>query len=203
MSNDVNHSFVELKIGRNEVRLEGTEEFISQELSTILEKIDLVSQQQDNLEGSLESGQSTHSDEDIEVNSSDSDKEPSESEGVLKSVAKKLGVDIDIINDHFYIDNGDIHIANPLDIEPKYALIGYCIMKEYKDDEIYHDNLETKRKIIDSEKVNVERWGDLLSNLRRSGHIKDDPSYQGERNKPFKVTPKGQKELVEWINEDS
>jgi hypothetical protein len=140
------------------------------------------------------------------------EREPDETEDVtyeaedsgLHKVAKRLEVDYQQLTEHFYIDDDGIHVHSPLNIEPKYALLGYCTIKEILSDDIYHDNKETKDKLIDVEKVEIDQWGrELLPNLRSTGLIKDNPNVDQDRNKPFKITPSGRRELVEWLNENS
>lgn len=122
----------------------------------------------------------------------------------LSKFADRANVDASKLEEHFYIDEEEIHVQDPLQIEAKYAVLGYCSIREVLDEDPYHDNTETKKKMIDVEKVNIDSWGrKLLPNLRSAGLIKDDPNTEMSRNKPFKVTPKGRKEFVEWLNEDN
>lgn len=130
--------------------------------------------------------------------------EESDSTSKLKDVADRINVPYEALSEYFYMDGDEIHIHDPREIKPKYALIGYCTLKEELHNDTYHDNTDTKKKLIDNEKVNIEDWGGtLLYNLRESGYIKDNPNSQKSRFKPFKITPSGREELVDWLNEDN
>lgn len=195
MSEESVKSEIEIVVGENRVRINGSEEFISRELSTVLNQIDMENgvnydEQKDKQQG--ESG-------DIEDNISGDDELSSD----ISQVANKINVNPSSLAEHFYTDEDGIHIHNPMDIPPKYAVLGYCTIKEELDNITYHNNTETKKKLIDKEKVDIERWGgELLHSLRQGGYIKDDPNTTKSKNKPFKITPSGRKELINWINED-
>lgn len=211
MTEEDTNSFVDITVGSNNVRVEGSEDFISQELSTILQSLNLDRQQP--VESEIEEKGADDDTEQVDLgmeSTIDGDSPSSEFDNSrgninpqLEKVARRINVDPDDLANHFYIQSGEVHIQNPLEIEPKYALLGYCIIREVLDDVTHHDNLETKRKLIDKEKVNIEQWGGvLLHKLRQSGSIKDDPNSTKSQNKPFKITPKGQEKLVDWLNDD-
>ncbi|WP_435069637.1 hypothetical protein [Haloplanus sp. C73] len=213
MTDESDQSLVEISIGSNQLRMEGTEEFLSDQLSTILDRIDLSSQSESKPAGNPETVSETPEPEpETESQSEDKEREPNETEEVssetgdteLHKVARRLDVDHEKLAEHFYIDDGGIHVHSPLNIEPKYALLGYCTIKEILSDDIYHDNKETKDKLIDVEKVEIDQWGrELLPSLRSVGLIKDNPNVDRDRNKPFKITPSGRRELIEWLNENN
>lgn len=211
MSEDDPHAIseVEVSVGQTSVRIEGSESFIERELPTILDWVDSNDGGVVQNEGS--EGREAKSDQAVtqsslpevaskeETNASDTERQSK-----LADIARDLNVNPEKLSEHFYIDEDEntIHIQNPMDIEPEYALLGYCDIRERLTDETYHDNNKTKKKLIDQEKVNIERWGsNLLYGLRRNGLIKDDPNSDRQRNKPFKITPKGHEEFVQWINE--
>lgn len=205
MTTENSYSSIELSIGQNDLRIEGSEEFISQELSTILDRVDLTEQQNGIGESGSEPEQVTLDDVDRNGDSSteESNSSNSETNTRLAEVADSLNVKTDSLTKHFFLDGDDIHIQDPMNIEPKYALLGYCIIREEMTGDKYHENTATKEKLIDGEKVNIEEWGSsFLYNLRRSGYIRDDPNSKKGRNKPFKITPSGHKEFVQWLNED-
>lgn len=202
-------SEVEVTIGQTSVRIEGSESFIERELPTILDWVDSTDGSTEQARGTQESeselsGVTTQPSIDEAVSEDWSEPSDGEAESKISEIASDLNVDPDKLSEHFYIDEDEksIHIQNPMGIEPKYALLGYCDIREHLTGETYHDNNKTKKKLIDQEKVDIGRWGSsLLYNLRRNGLIKDDPNADRERNKPFKITPKGHKEFVQWINE--
>lgn len=208
LSDGDSHSSVEITIGRNNLRIEGSEDFISSELSTILDRIDLGPQPEiDDKEGSNKalsteqepSGNGASPQEEIDEDSTE--KEAADSQ--LRKVADRINVPYESLSKHFYLDDDTVHIHDPREIESKYALLGYCTIKEELTGDTYHDNTEIKKKLIDDEKVNIEDWGGtLLYSLRKSGYIKDNPNSQKSRFKPFKITPSGREEFVDWLNED-
>jgi len=205
-----NTSQVEVTVGQASIRIEGSESFIEKELPTILDWVD-------SNDGEIKATEQTQEDEGTESDSDRSVSQPSlteaanetgdesggEAESKLVEVAYDLNVDPDKLSQHFYIDEDEntVHIQNPMEIDPEYALLGYCDIRERLTGDTYHDNAKTKKKLIDQEKVDIERWGSsLLYGLRREGYIKDDPNSDRSRNKPFKITPKGHQEFVKWIN---
>lgn len=210
MESEQDQSLVEISIGDNQLRMEGTEQFLSDELSKVLDRIDLS----ENAELKTGEDQKVKPEEPEPDKKSESESKKSElgdyetsseeADSELHKVAKRLGLDQEVLAEHFYIDDDGIHIQSPLDIEPKYAVLGYCTIKEILSGDTYHNNKETKDKLIDIEKVEIEKWGsNLLYDLRSGGLIKDNPNVNQDRNKPFKITPSGRRELVEWLNEDS
>jgi len=213
MTDESEQSIVEISIGGNQLRMEGTEEFLSNELSEVLDRVDLSASADEQVNGATESqpldsnpepeGKNEPVSEEIEEEEETaSESESTDSE--IQRVAKRLDVDVEKLSAHFYVDEEEIHIHNPLNIEPKYALLGYCTIKEILTEDIYHDNKATKDKLIDVEKVPIDEWGrNLLPNLRNAGLIKDNTKVDRDRNKPFKITPSGRRELVEWLNENN
>jgi len=208
MTESKSHSLVEINIGQNGIRLEGSEDFLAEELSTILDRVDLtaraspeVSEQakQDDNQAAVQSSQQSLSEDDEVDEGVDAGVEDS----ALDVVAKRLPkVDADDLEAHFYIEDEEIHIQDPMSIDPKYAFLGYCTIREIMTGEQYHDNNETKKKLIDIEKVNIESWGSVfLYHLRQNGLIKDDPHTDKKRNKPFKITPTGREEFLTWLTE--
>lgn len=208
MSDEGTQSTVELTIGKNNLRIEGTEGFISQQLSTILDRIDLGSQPQTSLDEGDGSEQATFGDvsdngTSVSEKPNPDNRTPSNIDPQLSQIAERVNVKPESLAEHFYLDGEDIHIQNPRNIEPKYALLGYCTVKEEMTEEPYHDNTETKKKLIDVEKVDIDDWGGvLLHSLRQGGYIKDDPHSQKKLNRPFKITPPGRGEFIDWLNED-
>lgn len=205
---------VEITLGGNKVRIEGTEEFISNELDTILDRISLAdsaepstpTEQVNNGDNSENSGADQSVDEDI-TDFGTSDVESLSNFDPITKVSHQLNIDRDNLENHFYIEGTksdfNIHILDPREIPPKYALLGYCTIKEILSEETYHGNTETKKKLIDQEKVNIKDWGRVfLHNLRKEGYIKDDPNTDKKRNRPFKITPKGRNEFLDWVTEN-
>lgn len=214
MAEEIENSIVEISVGSNRLKVTGSEKFISEELETILDKVDMTSHsspiaaESDGGTASLEpesekSGKQSKLFEETETGKSG----PTEEVGgnsELSRVASRINVNISSLKKYFYIDGEEVHIQDPMNIKQKYALLGYCTIKEIVTGEQYHDNAETKRKLIDVEKVNIGDWGgELLYNLRQEGSIKDNPNTEKQRNKPFKITPNGREELVNWLNEDN
>jgi hypothetical protein len=202
-------SEVEVTVGQTSVRIEGSESFIERELPTILDWVDSTDGSTEKARGTQEpesesSGVTTQPSLSEAVSEDQSESSDEEAESKLAEIARNLNVDPDKLSKHFYIDEDEnsIHIQNPMEIEAKYALLGYCDLREHLTGDTYHDNNKTKKKLIDQEKVDIQRWGSsLLYNLRRNGLVKDDPNADRERNKPFKITPKGHEEFVQWVNE--
>jgi hypothetical protein len=202
-------SEVEVTVGQTSVRIEGSESFIERELPAILDWVDSTDGSTEKARGTQEpesesSGVTTQPSLSEAVSEDQSESSDEEAESKLAEIARNLNVDPDKLSKHFYIDEDEnsIHIQNPMEIEAKYALLGYCDLREHLTGDTYHDNNKTKKKLIDQEKVDIQRWGSsLLYNLRRNGLVKDDPNADRERNKPFKITPKGHEEFVQWVNE--
>jgi len=203
------HSKVEIALGESSIMIEGSEQFIQDELPGIMgwvresaEEMDLGSATQcvgGDGEAEPEGKQATL-EESGPTRDEEKEEESEEESGALAEVADSIGVDAGDLQEHFYVDNGEVHIQNPMATEPKYALLGYCTIRSELTGETYHPNKETKEHLIDNEKVNIENWGGtLLYGLRRSGLIKDDPQTDKGRNRPFKITPKGHREFVNWV----
>lgn len=211
MSNESHRSSVEISLGNNEIRISGSEEFISGELESILEKIDLTKDSESlgstkqTLEGDSEEettieqanlkGRTIEGTENLE-----SEKDP------LNVVADDLNVDVTSLKRHFYVEeveNGeeyDVHIQDPTGLPNKFAFLGFCTIREVLNDQIYHENVEMKRRLIDVEKIDINNWGGtFLYRLRNDGLIKDDPNTNKKRNKPFKITPSGRQDLIDWL----
>lgn len=208
-------SEVEIHLGENRIQIGGSEEFVSKELSDILE---WVSEHQGTLARDTSTTDSATTSDEAEpatppdqstftetINEGTEDPEVDAEEGIeetdpLEKVADSINVDADKLREKFYIDSDGVGIQDPRSIKPKYALLGYGVIKQELDGVTYLDNTETKKKLIDQERVNIDRWGaNFLHHLRRNGLIKDDPNTDRKRNKPFKITPKGFEEFVEWI----
>lgn len=214
MSTENGNSVVKVSVGGNEIRIEGTEEFISEQLDFILSRIEMASSSkpsqpsehtEDNDEEHIPREQAPLNEEFVQEDDSGAS-EDSEESSPLDRVAEKINVSSSELQEYFYLDENEesstrIHIQDPMKISGKYALLGYCIIKEDLEDDTYHDNRETKKKLIDEEKVDIDDWGRVfLYNLRNDGLIKDDPQTDKSRNKPFKITPKGYREFVSWLD---
>lgn len=200
MTNESEQAEIELSVGNNELRMVGSEDFLSNTLDSLLDRINLEDPGVDS-DKSKEESSGVGDDYSQEDGSSSPE---SEENSDLYYVADRLNADPESLDSHFYIQDDEIHIQDPLKIEPKYALLGYCSIREILTEEPYHNNQETKKKLIDQEKVEIDEWGSqFLHNLRRSGLIKDNPNVDQDRNKPFKIMPKGRRELIEWLNEDN
>lgn len=213
MSEESENSVVEISVGQNQLRVEGSEEFISDELSKILDRVDMTAPpalpaEADGGEEAVESevskpGEQAKLFDEPAPNQADTG-EDSDTDTELSEVANRLNVEPNAISEYFFIDGDEVHIQDPMNIQPRYALLGYCSIKEILTGEQYHDNAATKKKLIDVEKVNISEWGgNLLYSLRQEGLIKDNPHTDKKRNKPFKITPPGREELVKWLNEDN
>lgn len=198
-------SEVEIAVGQTSVRIEGSESFIESQLPRILDWADgasdlaaPVENESDNsYDGSTQAPLPTVEDtEDNEVESQ------SLADSRMEEVAQKLNVEASALSAHFYIDDDGVHITNPMAIEPEFALLGYCTIREQLTGETYHDNRKTKQTLIDQEKVDIERWGsNFLYRLRNEGLVKDDPNTDRRRNKPFKITPKGHQKFINWVTD--
>lgn len=210
MTDDPDKSLVEISIGDNQLRMEGTEDFLSNQLSEVLDRLDLSKQFESGANGdsrtatkNQDQGEVSQDGSETPTSEDDDGGPPEDGDSELHKVARRLEVDYEKLAEHFYIDEDGIHVHNPLKIEPKFAALGYCTIKEIVFDEIYHDNKGTKDKLIDIEKVEIDQWGrNFLPDLRSEGLIKDNPNVDRDRNKPFKITPSGRREFVEWLNED-
>jgi hypothetical protein len=208
-------SVVEIDMGHNRVRVEASEEFISQELESIL-------QWTSDYTGSVESEpvrDDSEEEEGVQQTSlEDLGTEPSEEKALhshteeesnehisdeMEEIARSLNVDPSELSKHFYLDSTGAHIQDPTKIEPKYAFLGYCLIEKERTGESYRDNQETKKTLIDEEMVDIDRWGStFLYRMRNAGLVKNDPRSDKKRNQPFKVTPKGHREFVSWLEEN-
>lgn len=203
-------SSIEIELGQNRVKLEGSESFISGELGDVIQlvqdyqkavgverdgKVERERGEQATFEDLEETEQPSR--EETEDESGDTDEDP------LKQVARSRNLPYDKLSRHFYVEDGEIHVQDPRNIKPKYALLGYGIIRKELKRETYLDNKATKEKLIDGEMVDIDRWGGkFLYRLRNEGLIKDDPNSAKSRNKPFKITPTGLDEFSAWL-EDS
>lgn len=218
MSDEIASSVVEITVGANEVRIEGSESFVSDELERILDKVDFT----DSNESTLSSRHGTGDDRSDKGSTDRGDtgdprpmgSEPEKQRSFdeysgysLSEVAQRINVPEESLYNHFYLDLDDddfsIHIHDPRNIPEQQAFLGYCTIKEILSNQTYHNNTDTKKRLIDGEKVNIDEWGrKFLHNMRKMGYIKDDPNTDKKRNKPFKITPKGRERLVDWLTEN-
>ena len=209
MSEKPDKSTVEIVLGPNKVRVKGSEDFVSNELGTILDQVNLAQ----SVEPKDESKQNEHKDmerdapgQQTALNGHDVRSETNDENGSdpLQKVSRQIGVPKEALQEHFYVEEREsdieVHIQNPINISGKYALLGYCTIREVLTDVTYHSNQETKKKLIDGEKVDIDSWGrKFLHKLRNEGLIKDDPNTNKKRNRPFKITPTGRREFIKWL----
>ncbi|MEZ3144030.1 hypothetical protein [Halobaculum sp. MBLA0143] len=140
--------------------------------------------------------------DDFESGSS-SDEERVDTEDELREATDTLDVDPVALAEHFYVDDAGTHVDDPLGIDPKYALLGYGPIEKERTGDPYLDNQETKQTLIEDEMLDIDNWGGtLLYGLRQDGLIKNDPTSDKQRNVPFRITPKGGREFVEWLEGD-
>ena len=198
-------SAVEIKMAGTEVRVEGPGEFVREELPFVLEWVD---ETYDLAEAGVIDDSEPRDDDDGDGDVQVVEQQgltqfspvPAENKSEITQVANVLNVDSDQLSEHFYIDDDGVGIQNPREIEPKYALLGYGIIRKELSGETYLDNSATKEKLIDHEMVDIDRWGSkFIYKLRQDGLIKDDPNTDRQRNKPFKITPKGFDEFAQWL----
>ena len=217
-------SAIDIQIGESRIHVQGSEEFIADELPDILEWVgnheatvldearkgavetsgDEVQKSGDGEAGENMSLEEAWSDDEGDHGfSEDGQSDAVEAEpDPLAEVAESINVDPDALSEHFYVDDDGVGIQNPREIDPKYALLGYGIIRKELTGDMYLDNKETKEKLIDQEMVDISGWGsNLLYGLRRNGLIKDDPNTDKGRNKPFKVTPSGFDEFIQWLED--
>lgn len=174
--------------GNNKVKITGSEDFISENLEEVLGRL-------------TQSETETTTIESTDEKAVDSEEEDS----LIKKLSKAQNLNPEKMSNLFYVDEEteEIHIDDPQKIPPKYALAGYCALRETLTGETKVPNSETKNILIDREKMEIDEWGSkFLYTLRKSGWIKDASSDKS-RNKPFKLTPKGLRNLREWLDEDS
>jgi hypothetical protein len=209
-------ALIDVEFGQTRVRIEGSEDFVSDELPNVIQLVqenrELVSspQESDEQEEQSPPGQDSSGAETpplAEFREADEaepvEEEPSRENDRMAKVAESLGVEREKLSSHFYIDDDEIHIQHPRDIDPKYALLGYAVLHKELTGENYLDNRETKEKLIDHEMVDIDRWGsNFIYRLRQEGLIKDDPNTDKQRNKPFKITPRGFNEFLDWLEEN-
>lgn len=200
-------SVIEIELGQNRVKLEGSESFISDELDNVIQ---LVQEYQQTIQDSPTAVEARNPGEQATFEELDQPAQPQQENsdakpaGVeddpLQQVATSLNLPYDELSRHFYVEGEEIHVQDPRNINPKYALLGYGIIRKHLTGETYLDNRATKEKLIDGEMVDIDRWGSkFLYQLRNNGLIKDDPNSDRGRNKPFKVTPSGFDEFSSWL----
>ena len=192
-----NNAIIDITIGNSEIHIEGSEKFVSRELSTVLEKVDIEHQSQTKDIDGQTSQESSQTSAEIE--------EPEDLEGELNKVADGLGVDSNKLKKHFFIDDNDLHIENPLNIPARQALLGYCTIENEWTGKTTFENRPMKTKLVEQEGVEIDEWGDFIYNARRRGDIRDDPSSSQQRNKPFRLTRDGRDAFLAWLengNED-
>lgn len=196
---------VKIVVGQNEVEIEGSEDFISEELSTVLETLDLetqpdgvVSNGHQPQSGTVEETSNGASHSDAESDTTDS----ADSSSNLEYVASKLDVEVDSLKRYFFVDDGELHIENPLNIPPRFALLGWCTIENERKGKVTFENLSMKDKLVSQEGVEIDGWGDFVYNARRRGDIRDDPDSDQNRNKPFRLTRDGREAFIEWLEED-
>lgn len=209
MSDENTRSLVEISVGETQLKVEGSEEFISEELSKILDQVDMAASTVPTESGEHSPSETTKPrDQPKSLEHSEAEQPKTTTDKYANSnlakVADRLNVESSALEEYFVIDEGNIRIRNPMDIEPKYALLGYCSIQEILTDDQFHDNNKVKKKLIDVEKVDINEWGrKFLYRLRNQELIKDNPNTNKQRNKPFKITPSGRKDLINWINENN
>lgn len=201
-------SEVEIAVGQTNVRIEGSESFIESQLPQILNwankanTLASTEEEDEDSGGSDDESTQKHLPTVMEAEGGEVDQHSSV-DPRMEEVAQKLNVDPSALSSHFYIDDDGVHITNPMAIQPEFALLGYCTIKEEMSGNTYHDNRETKQVLIDQEKIDIERWGsEFLYRLRSEGLIKDDPNTDRSRNKPFKITPKGHQKFINWVTSE-
>lgn len=203
-------SVVELSLGENHLRIEGSEEFIGNQLETVIDRLDL-SHQETRASSQVEDSEKTTQEDDgvrdrelddfQETESEEDDGATLASDDRLKKVAEEINADYDKLSQHFYVDDDGPGIHDPRNIEPKYALLGFCVIEKVLNGKNTFGNREMKTRLTDDEMVPIDNWGSqFLYNLRRAGVIKNDPNSDKSRNVPFKLKPQGIHEFVEWVN---
>ncbi|MFC7325496.1 hypothetical protein ACFQMF_12995 [Halorubrum rutilum] len=190
---------IDLAIGRNQIRIEGSESFVSDEMETILDTIDLRKGEQNPSSRGTESTELQDFDDNSEV---DSTNEADTNKSELSEIAESLGVELSRLRRHFFIEDGNIHVENPLNIPPRFALLGYCTIENERKNTTTFDNTEMKEKLINGEGVEIDGWGDFIYNARRRGDIRDDPNTDQSRNKPFRLTRDGRESFLDWLNDN-
>ena len=213
-STDEANSEVNIQVGSNRVHIAGSEEFIIDELPKILDWVsqaDITEESvtaEESVNGEEEGNSDGRLDQTTLLPAPEEGKPEKATDGAIskiEEIAMSINADPEKLSDHFYTDDDGIGVQDPRHIDPTYALLGYGIIKKELTGDAYLDNTETKKKLIDHEMVDIDRWGpNFLHQLRRKGLIKDDPNTDRKRNKPFKITPKGFDEFINWLeNEES
>lgn len=204
MSQEQRQSVVELSIGGNNVHIKGSEDFVSEQLSTVLSEVEFNGQAKDisNPSASKDNINSSNT----EVDSSDeSTEEDAEDHSQLAEVARSIGVEPGELRRYYFVDDkGALHLENPLNMDPKYAFLGYLTIENERTGKQVFDNTGMKETLVSQEGIDIgdKTWGGFIRNARRRGDIRDDPDTDQERNKPFRLTRAGREEFVEWLNED-
>ena len=211
MSEKSDKSVVEIVFGSNEVRVKGAEDFVSDELERILDRIDLAQSVEPKEEPKQRERENTPGQQ-VPLDEQDFRPEQENETTVetdsdpLQKVSERINIPERALLEHFYVEEKesgmDVHIQDPISIPGKIALLGYCTIREELTGTTYHDNQKTKKKLIDVEKVDIDSWGrKFLHRLRKDGLIKDNPNTDKKRNRPFKITPKGRQEFVNFLSE--
>lgn len=201
MSDEENHSEIELSIGGNDVHISGSEDFVSEQLSTVLSELEFDDPTTPRPDGAISRSANRESDVDPE---SKMDEVTDDHSGFDK-VAESLDVGPELLQKYFFISSdGELHLENPLNMEPRYALLGYLTIETERTGKQVFDNGGMKNKLVSEEGIDLgdSTWGDIVYNARRSGDIRDDPDTTQERNKPFRLTRDGREKFIEWLNED-
>lgn len=209
------NSVVEINFGENKVRVEASEKFITEELESILkwttqsiERVDIEEETEEESDYNHERAEQTSLVEVTEAEEDEGQDEETKTEfedeiDELTEIAQGLNVDEEKLSRYFYIDGEGTHIKDPLEIDPKYAFLGYCLIEKERTGDPYRNNRRTKEVLIDREMIDINRWGStFLYRLRNDDLIKDDPNSDKGRNKPFKITPKGHREFVNWLQQE-
>lgn len=201
MPDEETQARVDLKYGDNHLRIEGPKEFVERQMDTVLEQIPLKNSSKANGNSQTEAHvPPTQAPLDAEYDSHE--EEPESPDDDLKLVADELSVDYEKLSEEFYVDEDGPGVRNPRQIDPEYALLGFCTIQKVLDGQTVFDNLGMKERLMEDEMVPIDRWGSsLLYNLRRKGLLKNDPKSDKSRNQPFKITPDGIAQFAEWIEE--
>lgn len=187
------NSRINLESGGDKVEIEGSEEFISNQMEQLKE-----------IHPSLFERDSTNTQENQqtirEEDESETSSEETSADNRLQQIAQELDLPYEKLNEEFHLEENKVHIQNPRSIPPKIALLGYCAIKS-EIDENHFENKETKEILENRERVNLDDWKNILYNGRDSGIIKDVGDQK--QYKPFKIMPKGLDKLSDWLDENS
>jgi len=213
MRDDPN-AHVEISVRGAEISVRGSEEFVKEEIDTVADLADDLADLSAT-ERDKESAESSSTDQHVQKDSEtdgDSDdstakppsREPLSNVGEeIQEAADGLNVDPVALGDYFYIDEAGTHVDDPLETDPKYALLGYGLIEKERTGDPYLDNQETKQTLIEQEMLPIESWGGtFLYGLRQDGLIQNDPRSEKKRNVPFRITPEGRREFVEWLSDE-